>query len=132
MKQTTIALLILAFAVSVHAEPDRYIKPDPWEANTYQIYNRDGKQTGTIKRDHWEPDKWNVDRAGKHTKTIKQDPWESNTHQILNRSGEQIGTIKQDRWTNDWLIYDRSGKHTGTVKQDVWENDRLNIEKRDP
>jgi len=129
MKRLISALLILAFAVLAHAEPDRYVKPDPYSPNESQIFNRDGKQAGFIKRDHWEPDKWNVDRDGKHTKTIKQDSWESDTYQILDRSGEQPGTIKQDHWEKDRWNIDRPGKHKGTIKQDVWEPDRLNIEK---
>jgi len=92
MQRLVLALLFLAFAVSVHAEPAGYIKQDPWETDTYQIFNRAGKQTGFVKQDHWEHDKWNINRDGKHTKTLKQDPWESDTHQISNRSGEQIGT----------------------------------------
>ena len=87
----------MAFAVSVHAEPARYIKPDPYSPNEYRIFNRDGKQTGVIKQERWEPGKLNVNRDGKQTGTIKKDRWEPDTYQILDTSGEQMGTVKKDR-----------------------------------
>ncbi len=49
-KRLILAFLILAFAVSVHAEPDRYIKPDPLRPDSYQIFNNKGEQTGALNK----------------------------------------------------------------------------------
>ncbi len=70
MKRLILALLILAFAVSVYAEEPVVllkggyrIEQNQWESEKRWNIIRGGKHTGTIKRDHWEPNKWNIEKC---------------------------------------------------------------------
>jgi len=101
MKRLILTFLILAFAVSVHAEPDKWlidgngkratiIKQDRWESDKYQILDSSGKQIGTIEQDRWEPDKWNIIRDGKHTGVIEKDRWEPDRWNV-----ENIDSVKK-------------------------------------
>ena len=76
MKRLILTLLILAFAVSVHAqEPvlllkDGYrIEQDRWEPETRRnIIDNNGQEVGHVERDRWEPEKkWNI-----YTKTMNK------------------------------------------------------------
>ena len=43
-----------------------YIKPDRWESERLNIYDKYGKSTGVyIKKDRWQPDRYNI--KGKRT-----------------------------------------------------------------
>ena len=86
MKRLVLAFLILAFAVSVHAdEPvlllkDGYtIERDRWQPEKRRnIIDNNGQEVGYIERDRWEPKKkWNI---------------------YTNDSVKKKGTVQRDRW----------------------------------
>ena len=60
MKRLIFTLLILAFAITVHAGEKGYIRKDPLRPGAYKIYNRKGNQTGTIRKDTLSKDRLNI------------------------------------------------------------------------
>ena len=103
MKRLILSLIILAFAVSAHAdEPvlllkDGYrIEQDRWEPDRKNIVNQNGKEVGHVKRDRWEKDKWNI---------------------YTNDSVKKKGTVQRDHWQPEKWNVDRNGKHVKTLKK---------------
>ncbi len=49
---------------SEHGVIEGYIKPDRWESDRLNVYDKYGRLTGTyIKKDRWQPERWNIKKG---------------------------------------------------------------------
>ena len=76
MKRLILSILILTFAVSVHADSIGTIKQDPvrFYEESYLIRDVNGKNVGVIRPDYLRPGEYRIfDSAGDQTGQIKKD-----------------------------------------------------------
>jgi len=46
---------------SEHGVTEGYIKPDRWESDRLNVYDKYGRPSGIyIKKNRWQPEKWNI------------------------------------------------------------------------
>jgi hypothetical protein len=76
-RRLILPILILAFAVTAHADPIGTITRDAirFYEKSYLIRDADGKAVGSIRPDYLRPGEYRIlDRMGKQTGRIKKDP----------------------------------------------------------
>ncbi len=76
MKRLILSILILAFAVTVHADPTATIRRDPvrFYEESYIIRDAKGEEVGTIRPDYLRPGEYRfLDSTGEQTGRIKKD-----------------------------------------------------------
>ena len=76
MKRLILSILILAFAVTVHADPIGTIKRDPvrFYEKSYIVRDAQGAESGLIKPDYLRPGEYRIlDSTGEQTGKIKKD-----------------------------------------------------------
>ena len=76
MKRLILSILMLAFAVTAHADPIGTITRDAirFYEEAFLIQDADGKEIGSIRPDYLRPGEYRIlDRMGKQTGWIKKD-----------------------------------------------------------